>query len=165
MPTDPQQLVYMDNHATTRVDPRVVEAMLPYFTERTATRAASATLWLEGQGGGRRGREHRSPRPSAPSRGDRLHQRRHREQQPGHPRRGRAAAPARAITSSASRPSTRPCSIRWSGSAAAVTRSRCSSRAARRARAPAGSIRSRWPTRSATTRCWSPSCWPTTRSA
>src|SRR4051794_973134 len=26
--------IYMDNHATTRADPRVVEAMLPFFTER-----------------------------------------------------------------------------------------------------------------------------------
>ena len=34
MPNPAHQLVYMDNHASTRVDPRVVEAMLPYFDEK-----------------------------------------------------------------------------------------------------------------------------------
>src|SRR6201994_4476403 len=34
LPSRPNRPVYLDNQATTRCDPRVVAAMLPWFTER-----------------------------------------------------------------------------------------------------------------------------------
>ena len=90
--------VYLDHHATTPVDPRVLQAMLPYFNQLFGNAVEpAAPLRLAG---GRSGRARPASRWRALDRrqgqGDRVHERRDRGQQPGHPRRRGRAPRARA---------------------------------------------------------------------
>ena len=76
--------IFMDNHSTTPVDPRVLEAMLPYFTDEVRQRGEpQPRLRVDGRRGGRlRARAHREAHRRTEREGDRLHVRRDRERQP-----------------------------------------------------------------------------------
>ena len=67
--------VYFDNHATTPVDPRVVDAMLPFFTERFGNSASKHAFGWEAEAAVHEARKHIGSLIGAPE-GDHLHQRR-----------------------------------------------------------------------------------------
>lgn len=51
-------MIYLDNNASTRVDPEVIEAMLPYYTESYANPSSNYSLGREARAAIDRAREH-----------------------------------------------------------------------------------------------------------
>ena len=84
--------VYLDYHATTPVDPKVLDAMLPYFTQQFGNAASKqhAFGW-EAQEAVERARRQVAALINAAANEDCLHQRRQRIEQPRHQGRGLGA--------------------------------------------------------------------------
>ena len=100
--------VYLDYHATTPVDPAVLEAMLPYFTERFGNAASKQHAYgWEAQEAVERARRQVADADQGLQQRDRLHQRRERIEQSRHQGRRLRAAQPRQSRRSRSPPSTR----------------------------------------------------------